>query len=58
MPKNKDKGIRFVNWHLHIMVCGAPLGTMVRDIEDYLQKVLNKKLISLRVAFRVIRKAY
>lgn len=44
MPKNKDKGIRYVNWHLHIMVCGAPLGTMVRDIEDYLQKILNKKL--------------
>lgn len=44
MPKNKEKGIRYVNWHLHIMVCGAPLGTMVRDIEDYLQKVLNKKL--------------
>ena len=44
MPKNKIKGIRYVNWHLHIMVCGAPLGTMVRDIEDYLQKILNKKL--------------
>lgn len=44
MPKNKEEGIRYVNWHLHIMVCGAPLGTMVRDIEDYLQKVLNKKL--------------
>lgn len=44
MPKNKEQGIRFVNWHLHIMVCGAPLGTMVRDIEDYLQKILNKKL--------------
>lgn len=44
MPKNKGKGIRFVNWHLHIMVCGAPLGTMVKDIEDYLQKILNEKL--------------
>lgn len=44
MPKNKTKGIRYVNWHLHVMVCGAPLGTMVRDIEDYLQKILNKKL--------------
>lgn len=44
MPKNKDKGIRFVNWHLHIMVCGAPLGTIVKDIEDYLQKILNEKI--------------
>lgn len=44
LPKNKNKGIRYVNWHLHIMICGAPLGTMVRDIEDYLQKILNKKL--------------
>lgn len=44
MSKNIGKGIRFVNWHLHIMVCGAPLGTMVRDIEDYLQRILNKKL--------------
>ena len=44
MPKNKAQGVRYVNWHLHIMVCGAPLGTMVRDIEDYLQKILNKKL--------------
>ena len=44
MPKSKTKGIRYVNWHLHVMVCGAPLGTMVRDIEEYLQKVLNKKL--------------
>ena len=44
MPKNITKGIRYVNWHLYVMVCGAPLGTMVRDIEEYLQKVLNKKL--------------
>ena len=44
MPKNKEKGIRFVNWHLHIMVCGAPLGTIVKDIEDYLQKILNEKI--------------
>lgn len=44
MPKSITKGIRYVNWHLHVMVCGAPLGTMVRDIEEYLQKVLNKKL--------------
>lgn len=44
MPKNKNKGVRYVNWHLHIMICGAPLGTIVRDIEDYLQKILNKKL--------------
>lgn len=44
MPKSIIKGIRYVNWHLHVMVCGAPLGTMVRDIEEYLQKVLNKKL--------------
>lgn len=26
------------------MLCGAPLETMVRNIEDYLQKILNKKL--------------
>lgn len=44
IPKNKATGVRYVNWHLHVMVCGAPLGTMVRDIEEYLQKVLNKKL--------------
>lgn len=44
VPKNKEKGIRQVNWHLHIMICGAPLGTMVKDIEDYLQRILNKKL--------------
>lgn len=44
IPKNKNIGIRNVNWHLHIMVCGAPLGIIVRDIEDYLQKILNKKL--------------
>lgn len=46
MPKNKAKGVRYVNWHLHIMVCGAPLGTIVRDIEDYLQKILNVKLVN------------
>ncbi|MGN1379048.1 MAG: hypothetical protein ACI4XR_01445 [Bacilli bacterium] len=46
MPKNKVKGIRYVNWHLHIMICGAPLGTMVRDIEEYLQKILNAKLVN------------
>ena len=46
MPKNKAKGIRYVNWHFHIMICGAPLGTMVKDIEDYLQKILNEKLIN------------
>lgn len=39
IPKNKNIGIRNVNWHLHIMVCGAPLGIIVRDIEDYLQKI-------------------
>lgn len=44
IPKNKATGVRYVNWHLHVMVCGAPLGTIVRDIEEYLQKVLNKKL--------------
>jgi len=44
IPKNKNKGIRYVNWHMHIMICGAPLGTMVKDIEDYLQKILNNKL--------------
>ena len=44
IPKNKATGVKYVNWHLHVMVCGAPLGTMVRDIEEYLQKVLNKKL--------------
>ncbi len=44
MPKSRTKGIKYVNWHLHVMVCGAPLGTMVRDIEEYLQKILNKKL--------------
>lgn len=44
IPKNENKSIRYVNWHLHIMICGAPLGTMVKDIEDYLQRILNKKL--------------
>lgn len=46
MPINKKKGVRYTNWHLHIMICGAPLGTMVKDIEDYLQKILNKKLVN------------
>lgn len=45
MPKNKSRGVRYVNWHFHIMICGAPLGTMVKDIEDYLQKILNKKIM-------------
>lgn len=44
IPKDKNKGVRYVNWHIHIMVCGAPLGTIVRDIEEYLQKILNIKL--------------
>lgn len=44
IPKNKSKGIRYVKWHLHIMVCGAPLGTIVKDVEEYLQKILNAKL--------------
>ena len=44
MARNKIKGIRYVNWHLHIMVFGATIGIMVKDIEDNLQKILNKKL--------------
>ncbi|MDD3340980.1 MAG: hypothetical protein PHN72_02105 [Bacilli bacterium] len=45
-PKDKNKGIRNVNWHFHIMICGAPLGTMVKDIQEYLQKILNCKLVN------------
>lgn len=44
IAKDNKKGIKYVNWHFHIMICGAPLGTIVKDIEDYLQKILNIKL--------------
>lgn len=54
IPKNKNKGVRYVNWHMHIMICGAPLGTMVKEIQDYLQKVLNNKLVKEEFDKRVL----
>lgn len=46
VPKNEKKGIKYVNWHFHIMVCGAPLGSITNEIANYMQKVLNIKLIN------------
>lgn len=46
VPKSEKRGIKYVNWHFHIMICGSPLGTITSDISDYMQKILNVKLLN------------
>lgn len=48
--------LKTTNYHFHVLVCGAPLSTLIDLVSNYFQKIINKLIVLDRLDDEVYNK--